>query len=42
MDCWYLLKAIVTSALVLALPNFSQSFILETGALDTGIGEIIS
>lgn len=35
------LKELLTTATILALPNFSQKFILETDACDTGIGAVL-
>lgn len=36
------LKSALVSALVLALPNFSKTFTIETDAIDTGIGAVLS
>jgi len=36
------LKGIVTQTLVLALPDFSKPFVLETNALGMRIGAILS
>lgn len=38
----YKLKQAMSTTPVLALPNFSQHFCIETDACDTGIGDVLS